>query len=344
MRNNYFKSVTGAVLLTACSGPAAETCFPDETGRASCVGQARQAGRSLQGRSLQGRSLQGRSLQGAGTAVSTVQQVSINGTAVENLQLQGTLLSGSLAGRAIAGADFIGASVIQQDVDGSLFDSTITNVAADPQDATGEILLYTLTSLNAATGAVENLCEPDPWGGQYATPVSGTWTTSGAHVDSSTQFTFACTSGVVAKCVRWGYSPWKTVSGRSLADYHQACTRMARADYCGDGVSYTNDGTLVDLYDDLKIQKKSPPSLLSPLFFDAAWTANGAYCLSKDRWLKLTSLISVTLSCKSRFTDLTPLLETSPVDATDLCIIKRGDLSRSEVHIDNRSALNLELL
>ena len=37
----------------------------------------------------------------------------------------------------------------------------------------------------------------------------------------------------------------------SLASYHQACTRMARADYCGDGTSHTQDGTWIEYYDKL---------------------------------------------------------------------------------------------
>ena len=155
---------------------------------------------------------------------------------------------------------------------------------------------------------------------------------------------FGCTSGVVAKCVRWGYRPWESVNGTALFDYHQACTRMARADYCGDGISQTENGTLIDLYDDLGIQVQAPLDLTSPLVFEAAWTPWGAYCIAKDRWLKLLQLPTVTLSCKSKFLELYPLIETSPVDSLDVCAVKRPDLSRSDVHIDNKSGINIELL
>jgi hypothetical protein len=155
---------------------------------------------------------------------------------------------------------------------------------------------------------------------------------------------FGCTSGVVAKCLRWGYKPWKTVAGRALADYHQACTRMARADYCGDGVTHTQEGTLIDLYDDLGIQQQSPPDLLAPLVFDAAWTTQGAYCMTKQRWLSLSGLTSVSAECKNKFLNLFPLIESSPVAPLDLCLVKRRDVARSEVHIDNQSGINIQLL
>lgn len=299
-------------------------------------------GRSLQGRSLQGRSLQGTALQGATPAVATVKQVLIKGAAVQNLQLKGTLLSGSLNGKELSGADFIGATVVQEDVDGSSFEATISDVKTDPQDASCEVMLYTLTTTNPANGAKENLCEPDPWGQSWATPVYGSWDSTGAHLASTKQFLFACTSGVIAKCIRWGYRPWKSVNGRSLADYHQACTRMARADYCGDGVSHTQDGTLIDMYDNLKIQQKTPQELTKPLLtFDAAWTPRGAYCVHKDRWIIVSQLASM-LSCKLKFTNILPLFEPSPIDPLDRCLVKRGDVSRNEVLLDNKSGLHIK--
>jgi len=333
--NTFAKLLVGTLqLLVACTGTSTSTGDNSVEG----VEHIQQPGRSLQGRSLQGRGLQG-----TGEGVATVQQISIGGVSIENLHLEGTRLIGTLVNQTLSGADFVGATVVQQEADGTLFPSTITNVQSDPQDSSGEILLYTITAYNSATGKVENICAPDPWGQSWATPVSGTWDSTGAHISSTAQFMFGCTSGVVAKCVRWGYKPWKTINGSSLAGYHQACTRMARGDYCGDGVSHTQDGTLVDMYDLLGIQLKSPPELLSPLIFDGAWTPQGAYCVTKDRWLQLSQLLTVTAACKARFIDLFPLIETSPVDPLDICGVKRGDLSRSEVRIDNKSGLNIAL-
>ncbi len=344
----------GVMLLVSVIGPAAAHA---QTSAAPCTPKAQQSGpvtqgrslqgrslqgRSLQGRSLQGRSLQGTSLQGAEPAVATVKQVLMKGAPVQNLQLRGTVLVGSLNGKEISGTDFIGATLIQEDVDGSQFQATISKVQIDPQDASCEVMLYTLTTTNPTTGAAEDLCDADPFSQSWATPVYGSWDITGAHIPSTTKFMFACTSGVIAKCIRWGYRPWKTVNGRSLMDYHQTCTRMARADYCGDGVSHTEDGTLIDMYDNLKIQKKSPIDLKKPLLFDAAWTPRGAYCVTKDRWLNLSRLESMAV-CKAKFTQILPLVESSPIDLLDVCLVKRGDLSRKDVLMDNQSGINIKL-
>jgi hypothetical protein len=335
--------VCGAALWLGCSGASNESCPSGGQGESQCTESRAQEGRTFQGRTFQGRTFQGRTFQGTGAAVSTVDQVIVGGTSATNLRLDGTVLVGSVGDALVQGAGFVGAVVVQRDVDGSLFESTITSVQTDSQDPSGEILLYTIEARNPDTGNIENICEPDPWGGRFATPVYGSWDVTGARVDSPTQIMFGCTSGVIAKCVRWGYKPWKSVSGRSLADYHQACTRLARADYCGDGVSHTQDGTLIDLYDDLQIQRRAPFDLLSPLVFDAAWSTRGAYCMTKDRWLALLALPTITLDCKTKFLNLFPLAETSPVDSSDLCLVKRWDVSRSEVHIDNRSGINISL-
>lgn len=83
--------------------------------------------------------------------------------------------------------------------------------------------------------------------------VNGRWNEDGSWNPAG--YTFACASGVIAKCVRsWGYKPWKelvTEAGQTvdLRPLHRACVRAARADYCGDGVSYTNDGIRIDMAD-----------------------------------------------------------------------------------------------
>lgn len=116
--------------------------------------------------------------------------------------------------------------------------------------------------------------------------LSGTWDETGQHINND-NVTVACTSGVLAKCVRMGYKPWKQVAGVSLREYHQACTRMARADYCGNGISHTKDGTLIDVYDRLGIQQ---PDQDSNLVFEAAWGVDGALLLNHTRYEDLERL------------------------------------------------------
>ena len=83
--------------------------------------------------------------------------------------------------------------------------------------------------------------------------VNGRWDRRGRW--SPRGYTFSCAAGIIAKCARgWGYKPWKQVdadsAGRiSLRPLHLACVRAARADYCGDGIPHTVEGTPIDMFD-----------------------------------------------------------------------------------------------
>lgn len=131
----------------------------------------------------------------------------------------------------------------------------IREAELDPQDPDQEIYLYTVLYKKSPDSQWQNLCKSDGDNLTKAILLSGEWDKTGKHIDNQ-EVTIACINGVLAKCVRWGYKPWKTIEAISLRDYHQACTRMARADYCGNGISHTKDGTIIDLYDRLGIQRK----------------------------------------------------------------------------------------
>jgi hypothetical protein len=115
--------------------------------------------------------------------------------------------------------------------------------------------------------------------------------TTGKRIDSPGAVTLACSGGVLQKCTHAGYRPWANAkmckgSGKgacshvALKDYHQACVRMLRADYCGNGQSWTKDGTYIDVYDYLQ-----PPIQLREQDWDieARWVTGGAMCLNKPR-------------------------------------------------------------
>src|SRR5262249_2028821 len=122
------------------------------------------------------------------------------------------------------------------------------------------------------------------------------WNTHGDRVESSTLFTFACTTGVIAKCYRWGYRPWLTGYSENMVEMHQTCTRLARADYCGDGTPHTHDGTWVNVWDRMPYPGQSQKrGLLPPLgmLFGAGWNPDGAVCLSRARWILDDTLASL---------------------------------------------------
>lgn len=198
-------------------------------------------------------------------------------------------------GRQVGGDGLVGMVLTLGDPGGAQRSIRIDAVQADPK--AGEITLYALSVFDPASGTWGNLCSPDADGVAMGFPLSGTWTASGEHVPSEHAFSMTCTSGVNAKCVRMGYKPWKSRDGTSLWDLHQACTRMLRADYCGDGAPHTRDGTQVELYDTVGIQSREPGSGLR---FEAGWRADGAVCVRKVRIPEITTLDAVVQSCPAR--------------------------------------------
>lgn len=102
--------------------------------------------------------------------------------------------------------------------------------------------------------------------------------------------TFACKNAALAKCVLFGYRPWASKDGVPLADYHQACTRMVRADYCGDGQSHTVSGTPIHVLDQIGLQNVDP---VKSYVVEAEWGPDGAVCLNASN----TRLPNQALGC-----------------------------------------------
>ncbi len=109
-------------------------------------------------------------------------------------------------------------------------------------------------------------------------------------------FGFSCLDGTSAKCIRWGYMPWKnlpppnnpTAAPVSLLPLYQSCVHAAMADYCGTLTSYTNDGTWVDLWDVYGFVRKTSEYEDIPGFSaESAWNEAGALCVEKARWESL---------------------------------------------------------
>jgi hypothetical protein len=122
--------------------------------------------------------------------------------------------------------------------------------------------------------------------------LSGAWNdATGARTTQLTDvITIACVNGAIGKCVSWGYPPWQSqqeclgqdCSNKSLDDWHQACTRMVRADYCGNGAHHTESGTSINVWDNFGIQAHGTPG--SEYTAEAEWTQSGARCIKKTRW------------------------------------------------------------
>jgi hypothetical protein len=219
--------------------------------------------------------------------------------AVHQVRVEGTSFVVTLPdGRVLARDELVGAELDAADERGRPLTVRVDAVARDPRDPAGEVVLYRLGALGP-DGAWRELCLPDPEGGRWAFPLEGAWTEAGEHLPGGPGvFTITCTSGAIGKCVRAGYKPWaEAADGTSLRDHHQACVRLFRADYCGDGRSWTRDGTLVDLYDGQGVQAEAGGRGLG---FEAGWGRDGAVCVARPRVPENVTLDELERRCPAK--------------------------------------------
>lgn len=160
-------------------------------------------------------------------------------------------------------------------------------------DASGDTFLYRM-QIRSTSGTYTDLCTTgaDPAvGWAWTVPLEGAFSKAGDREESTHIFTLACDPGVLAKCYRWGYKPWLDgANPGAVTKAHWACTRMARADYCGGGTSFTQDGTLIQPWDALAPNIIPAPTLGSGpegMQFEAGWDTSGPACLSHWRWKHL---------------------------------------------------------
>jgi hypothetical protein len=163
---------------------------------------------------------------------------------------------------------------------------TIRIDAVEREADTG-LWLHSL-SVRAESGAFEPFCEADADGRRLAFPLAGRSKPDGRLVADPKRFELVCTSGAQGKCVRFGYAPWRDL------DTYNACVRMVRADYCGDGEATTRDGTVIDIYDAVGVQKSEGAEDLT---FEAGWTADGAACVAHPRVAEHVTLAELEARC-----------------------------------------------
>jgi len=159
-----------------------------------------------------------------------------------------------------------------------------------------DVAFYKL-ELRTASGAWADVCTTSSGATGDAIPLAGRWQRSGLHEYAADRFSFACAGATGYKCSVWSY-----LAGSDPASLgwraHQACTRMTRGDYCGNGRTHTRDGTLIKIYDFAGVTSPPPlhfdgvqawPPDVDRLFFEAAWNdgARPASCLTRLRWQSL---------------------------------------------------------
>jgi hypothetical protein len=279
------------LLVVAClvvSAPAlAAPLASKEARRPPCQASATERTIWPQGTSLWGTGRQKAEREMAEPEMSSVlASVDLDGAllrskTLSDLSLKGGQLVAPSASQDLVGAVLQGAASNGESVEVALCGAQPT--AEDPSQVWYQIEVWNKNSASWENPCIATGRVPSP----RALAVPGVWDKSGAHSEEGGKFTFACENGAIAKCVNWGYKPWAKKGRSSLADLHQACTRMARADYCGDGRSHTREDNLIDMYDGLSVLTRTTESSaawdVKRASFEAAWSAEGATCLSRTR-------------------------------------------------------------
>jgi len=217
-------------------------------------------------------------------------------TAVRSIEVEGTAFRITLSdGRMLGQAELPGIRLVIGDGSGEQRTIRIDAVEHDPKDPAGEVVLYAFSEQDPESGQWHNLCEPDPDGRRLGFPLAGAFTGDGRHVEMPGRFLITCTGGAEGKCIRFGYKPWRSrPDGEPLAPYYQACVRLVRADYCGDRIGHTRNGTPIDLFDKVGVQDDE---VAPGMTLEAAWGPDGAVCVHHTRLKEVLDPAALVQQC-----------------------------------------------
>ncbi|CAN2534331.1 hypothetical+protein [Methylocapsa aurea] len=213
---------------------------------------------------------------------------------LERLDVEGTQFKARFSdGRVLSSPDLVGATLTIAKGSGAL-KIRIDTVERDPGDsarsvAPSEAVMLHGFSVQGPDGEWKNLCDPGPDGRRQGFPVPGRAKGDGTIGPAEPGvFELTCTGGAQGKCVRFGYRPWETrADGASLRDIYNACIRLVRADYSGDGKGTTRNGQPIDIYDFMGVQS---PANDPAHEFEAGFSPEGAVCVRHVRVKANTSL------------------------------------------------------
>lgn len=269
--------MTGRFLMAAAMMGAFGCDPPNDLARGERTAQIESPnGESLNGESLNGESLNGESLNGESLNGESLNGESLNGESLNGESLNGTFLSATTAsGTQLSGSQLVGVQFDGVTVSGQTVRLKIESFSQGT-GSNADVYYYGLSWKDSdgwkptCANSAPSIATMGRWNFGQGVPGGGSWTVDWNFV------TWSCVGSSITKCVELGYKPWKYQNGSIwLQPYHQACTRLLRADYCGNGQPYTVNGTLVDLYDGLNIQVDT-----DNWSFEAEWDATGARCMT----------------------------------------------------------------
>ena len=267
-------------------------------------------GRDYNGPALNG-AYQGRTLVSVGYAGARREGMS---TGFDEVWLEGSALHGLVGGSEFSAPDFLNVRFTGVLDNGSTVTLRVEGITQG-SGADQDVWSYQVTYQEPMTGQWYPICPGADGTPQGAIALENRWdyrqgvAGGGSKIYDTSSFTFACEGGALGKCVKFGFAPWRSVNGVSLEEHHQACTRMVRADFCGNGTSYTVNGNLINLYDSLGIQKDTEAWVP-----EAEWTTDGASCFGSQTRATTTIQCGEKLvtTCATSFSAKTLMISETP--------------------------------
>lgn len=226
----------------------------------------------------------------------------------------GVLIARGDDGRARSGPALRGARLRVHDERGREALVRIDEVLRDPLVPGSALQLFALSRYEPSSQRWRPFCTPGPSGRPLALAVR-----------RGDEVAFSCTSGATGKCIRIGYYPWAVgPDGASLRPFHEACVKMMRADYCGDGTPYTRAGTPVAWIDRAGMIPAWEPRARASLRVEAVWGPEGAICLRRVRHPDLITLERLSSRCPRLATRARPCDERLLEARADALLVSRS--------------------
>jgi hypothetical protein len=165
----------------------------------------------------------------------------------------------------------------------SKVDVKLESASTDPSGS--GFILYKVKYFDPASPSSGWLDYCGPGGTNKAVVLMGTWDKEAkfSPSPSGNPFSFACIDTAAGKCQRDPKLYNTTLSDTLPSDYFQACTRMLRADYCGDGKSHTVTGRPISVKD--KLGRNAGWDHVPdgrPWVYETGWGRDGANCVRGD--------------------------------------------------------------
>lgn len=226
----------------------------------------------------------------------SLNSVSPNGSSLNSLSPNGISANGAPVSIAVMGPPLSGTAVVGSTWTGQVSDGTTLALrieeAMQGTGANSDVWSYRW-SVSVAGDRWHPLCVDAAGHPLFADATGGTWDLrqgvrgGGSYHPENSDFSLACRGSAIAKCVELGYKPWAGFESEIVA-----CTRAMRADYCGDGTPFTVTGTMINIFDDIGIQADTVDWVP-----EAAWSPEGALCVSKKKNTRFHQVVHQTPSC-----------------------------------------------